>query len=312
MKKMPKNAEIYVCENCNFKCSKKSNFDKHLLNRKHKILTNPNEKMPKNAAAFQCECGKVYKHNSTLSSHKKKCTFIIEMTKSEIVPIQSENNDYKHLLMQAMNEMKEQRQEFIDEMKKKDQMLAHNDELMGQMIDKVGNTTNNTSNNLNINMFLNEECKDAINFSDFIEKIEISHHDLENNAQLGFVNGITKILMDNLKQLNLYQRPIHCTDTKRETLYIKDDNQWQKDTVKEKINSAIQDVSRKSVSTLLEWKKDNPEYEDINSDFSNKCIKMQQGSLPGEKKDIFYQKITHSLAKENTLNKKVIEDMKKS
>ena len=305
MKKMPKNAEIYVCENCNFKCSKKSNFDKHLLTRKHKILTNPNEKMPKNAAAFQCECGKVYKHNSTLSSHKKKCTFIIETTKSEIVPIQSENNDYKHLLMQAMNEMKEQRQEFIDEMKKKDQMLAHKDELMGQMIDKVGNTTNNTSNNLNINMFLNEECKDAINFSDFIEKIEISHHDLENNAQLGFVNGITKILMDNLKQLNLYQRPIHCTDTKRETLYIKDDNKWGKTDSDKKLEGAIQEVSRKSIGSLLQWKQNNPDYENIDSDFSKKCISMQMESSASSKRNTFYPKIIHNLARENALSKKI-------
>ena len=305
MKKMPKNAEIYVCEKCNFKCSKKSNFDKHLLTRKHKILTNPNEKMPKNAAAFQCECGKVYKHNSTLSSHKKKCTFIIEMTKSEIVPIQSENNDYKHLLMQAMNEMKEQRQEFIDQMKKKDQMLAHKDELMGQMIDKVGNTTNNTSNNLNINMFLNEECKDAINFSDFIEKIEISHHDLENNAQLGFVNGITKILMDNLKQLNLYQRPIHCTDTKRETLYIKDDNKWGKTDSDKKLEGAIQEVSRKSIGSLLQWKQNNPDYENIDSDFSKKCISMQMESTASAKRNTFYPKIIHNLARENALSKKI-------
>ena len=261
--------------------------------------------MPKNAAAFQCECGKVYKHNSTLSSHKKKCTFIIETTKSEIVPIQSENNDYKHLLMQAMNEMKEQRQEFIDEMKKKDQMLAHKDELMGQMIDKVGNTTNNTSNNLNINMFLNEECKDAINFSDFIEKIEISHHDLENNAQLGFVNGITKILMDNLKQLNLYQRPIHCTDTKRETLYIKDDNKWGKTDSDKKLEGAIQEVSRKSIGSLLQWKQNNPDYENIDSDFSKKCISMQMESSASSKRNTFYPKIIHNLARENALSKKI-------
>ena len=298
MKKMPKNAEIYVCEKCNFKCSKKSNFDKHLL-------TNPNEKMPKNAAAFQCECGKVYKHNSTLSSHKKKCTFIPETTKSEIGPIQSENDDYKDLLLQAMNEMKEQRQEFIDEMNKKDQMLAHKDQLMGQMIDKVGNTTNNTSNNLNINMFLNEECKDAINFSDFIEKIEISHHDLENNAQLGFVNGITKILMDNLKQLNLYERPIHCTDTKRETLYIKDDNKWGKTDSDKKLEGAIQEVSRKSIGSLLQWKQNNPEYENIDSDFSKKCISMQMESSASSKRNTFYPKIIHNLARENALSKKI-------
>ena len=305
MKKMPKNAEIYVCEKCNFKCSKKSNFNQHLLTAKHKILTNPNEKMPKNAAAFQCECGKVYKHNSTLSSHKKKCTFIIETTKSEIGPIQSENNDYKDLLLQAMNEMKEQRQEFIDEMNKKDQMLAHKDQLMGQMIDKVGNTTNNTSNNLNINMFLNEECKDAINFSDFIEKIEISHHDLENNAQLGFVNGITKILMDNLKQLNLYERPIHCTDTKRETLYIKDDNKWGKTDSDKKLEGAIQEVSRKSIGSLLQWKQNNPEYENIDSDFSKKCISMQMESSASSKRNTFYPKIIHNLARENALSKKI-------
>ena len=94
---------------------------------------------------------------------------------------------------------------------------------MANMIDKIGNTTNNTTNhtnNFNINMFLNEQCKDAINFSDFINRIEVSHDDLENNAQLGFVNGMTKILMDNLSQLTLYERPIHCTDVKRETLYI--------------------------------------------------------------------------------------------
>ena len=302
---MPKNAEIYVCEKCNFKCSKKSNFNQHLLTAKHKILTNPNEKMPKNAAAFQCECGKVYKHNSTLSSHKKKCTFIIETTKSEIGPIQSENNDYKDLLLQAMNEMKEQRQEFIDEMNKKDQMLAHKDQLMGQMIDKVGNTTNNTSNNLNINMFLNEECKDAINFSDFIEKIEISHHDLENNAQLGFVNGITKILMDNLKQLNLYERPIHCTDTKRETLYIKDDNKWGKTDSDKKLEGAIQEVSRKSIGSLLQWKQNNPEYENIDSDFSKKCISMQMESSASSKRNTFYPKIIHNLARENALSKKI-------
>ena len=94
-------------------------------------------------------------------------------------------------------------------------------------------TINNTqNNNFNVNMFLNVQCKDAINFTDFIERIEVSHDDLENNAQLGFVNGISKILLDNLQRLTLYERPIHCTDVKRETMYIKDDNQWQKDVRK--------------------------------------------------------------------------------
>ena len=118
---------------------------------------------------------------------------------------------------------------------------------------KIGNTTNNTMNNMNhfnINMFLNEQCKNAINenkYSDFIERIEVSHDDLENNAQLGFVNGITKILMDNLKQLTLYERPIHCTDIKRETLYIKDSDKWEKERSDKKIEGAIQEVSSERV-----------------------------------------------------------------
>ena len=183
--------------------------------------------------------------------------------------------------------------------------LSEQQKTMNEMIDKVGTTNNtmNTTNNFNINMFLNEKCKDAINLTDFIERIEVSHDDLENNAQLGFVNGITKILMDNLNQLTLYQRPIHCTDTKRETLYIKDKDTWEKDLSDKKLEGAIQQVSRKSIGSLLQWKKENPDYENIDSDFSNKCIYMQQHSLAGVKSDVLYPKIIHNLAKENVINK---------
>tara|TARA_A100001015_G_scaffold314417_1_gene423812 strand:- start:688 stop:1605 length:918 start_codon:yes stop_codon:yes gene_type:complete len=302
-KKAPKNAENFLCETCNFKCSKKSDYNRHLLTAKHKILTNTPEKTPKNAT-FDCECGKSYKHRQSLNSHKKKCMFEISnnitenvcelaVKKDEII-VKEEEIDYKNLLMDAMKQMQEQQ----EEMKKKDLLMAN-------MIDKIGNTTNNISNtNFNINMFLNEKCKDAINFSDFIDRIEISHDDLENNAQLGFVNGITKILIDNLNQLTLYERPIHCTDQKRDTLYIKDDNKWEKEQSDKKIENAIQQVSRKSIGSLLEWKKENPEYENIDSDFSNQCIAIQKESIAGCKKDSYYPKIKHNIAKENTIKYK--------
>ena len=109
-------------------------------------------------------------------------------------------------------------------------------------------------------------------YSDFIDRIEISHDDLENNAQLGFVNGMTKILMDNLKLLTLHERPIHCTDVKRETMYIKEENKWNKDHSVEILENAIQEVSRKSMQSLSQWKKSNPEYNDMDSEFSRKCI----------------------------------------
>jgi len=293
--KVAKNAEIFYCRSCDFKCSKKSNFQKHLSTDKHKNRQNTDARPIKNAAAFECECGKLYKHRQSLFNHKKKCLEIQPIDSQHVVTdsiiVKKEELDYKELLIQAMKQMQDQQQE----MKKKDEMMS-------QMINKIGNTTNNINNtNFNINMFLNEQCKDAINFSDFIERIEISRDDLENNAQLGFVNGMTKILMDNLNQLTLYQRPIHCTDTKRETLYIKDNNKWEKEQSDKKLEGAIQQVSRKSIGSLLQWKQTNPEYENIDSDFSNQCIVIQKQSLAGDKKDTYYPKIIHNIAKESAL-----------
>ena len=256
-------------------------------------MPNPvnNKKNPKNPLLFSCDCGKQYKHRSSLSTHKKKCKFENKLT-NEII---DQDVDYKSLLVKAMNQLEEQQ----EQMKRKDELMAN----MIDKIDKIGNTTNNNTNNFNINMFLNERFKNAINFSDFIDRIEISHDDLENNAQLGFVNGITKIFMDNLKQLTLYERPIHCTDVKRETMYIKDADEWEKEQSKQKINKAIQEVSRKSISSLLDWKKTNPDYEDMDSEFSNRCIVIQQQSLCGGNREQNYSKILHNIARENVIEK---------
>ena len=284
--KTPKNAQIFSCEECDFTCCKQSDYDRHILTLKHQIRTNTNEKTPKNAKAYLCDCGKSYKHASSLWNHKKKCSPSQEL----IIP---DKPDYKELLMQAMKQMQEQH----EEIKKKD-------ELMAQMIDKIGNTTNNTTNNnqFNINMFLNEQCKNAINFSDFIDRIEVSHHDLENNAQLGFVKGMTKILMDNLKQLTLHERPIHCTDVKRETMYIKDQDVWNKDNSSEKLDSAIKEVSRKSIKSLIDWKQENPDYKNMDSEFSNLCLAIHKHCIAGDNRDSFYPKIKHKLAQENTIS----------
>ena len=182
-------------------------------------------------------------------------------------------------------------------------------------MEKIGNTTNNitntnntNNNNFNINMFLNNDCKDAINFSDFIDRIEVSRDDLENNAKLGFVEGISKIIMDNLSQLTLHERPIHCTDTKRDTLYIKNDDTWnkEKDTVKKMLDKSIQEVSRKSVRSLMDWKADNDEdYKDINSEFSNKCIYMQMQSMAGDNRDKLklYPKVVKKVANSVALHR---------
>ena len=163
--------------------------------------------------------------------------------------------------------------------------------------------TNNNNQKFNINVFLTEQCKNAINFSDFIKNIEVSREDLENNAQLGFVNGVSKILIDNLKQMNVNERPIHCTDSKRETMYIKDEDKWNKEEDTSKLNKAIQEVTRKSMGTLMNWKEENPDYKDRDSDFSNRCILIQQQSMAAHNRDTYYPKVIKALAKEVVVDK---------
>ena len=291
-KKTPKNAQIFHCEKCDFRCSKQSDFNRHLSTAKHKILTNTYEKTPKNAASFTCECGKEYKHRQSLYAHKKKC----EWNESEITENSNTSVVVANDNVSIIQEMKEMQRELLD-------TIQNQQETINNMVSKVGNTTNNltNNNNFNINLFLNDKCKDAINFSDFIDRIEISHDDLENNRELGFVNGVTKILMDNLNTMNLYERPLHCTDTKRETLYIKEADEWKKEDGGVKLESAIQEVSRKSIRSLIDWKNENPDYEDLDSDFSKKCIEIQQQSCGSVNKKKTYPKIIQNIARNNTI-----------
>ena len=153
---------------------------------------------------------------------------------------------------------------------------------------------------------MNDTCKDAINFSDFIKSLAVTREELENTGNVGFVDGVSKILLDTLKQLGVNERPIHCTDVKRETMYIKDDNKWNKEDDDTKLRDAISMVTRQSMKTLGEWKETNPDYKDGNSDFSNQCISMQMNSAAGMNRDVYYQKVITALAKETIVDKSII------
>ena len=286
----PKNDAKFNCETCSFVCCKKSNFNTHLQTAKHKRMTKDDEKMKKDAKAYICDCGKQYKYRQGLHVHKTKCT-----PKNEVIettaPAPAHTND---LLIRDL--------------------IAQNKEMMALLITQskelqkcpttINQTTNNNNNQrFNINVFLNETCKDAINFSDFVKNIQISYEDLENNAQLGFVNGISKIFLDNLKQLDVNERPIHCTDVKRETMYIKDENEWTKQPDDDKLQKAIQTVSYRSMGKLAEWKNENPDYKDCNSEFSQKCIDIQRETLAGSDRGVYYPKVIHALAREVVVDK---------
>jgi hypothetical protein len=175
------------------------------------------------------------------------------------------------------------------------------------------NNTNNTINNntinnntqFNIQLFLNENCKNAVNFSDFIGNIQVTDDDLENNAKMGFVDGVTKIIMDNLRQLDLTNRPIHCTDAKRETIYVKEEDEWDKEKSHTVIQRGIQDITCKNMQQLCQWREENPSYaEDMDSVLGEKSIVMQQNSMAGTKRDDYYPKIIKNIAKETVITNK--------
>ena len=287
-KKREKTGTKNICEPCNYICYCKSDYDRHLLTAKHKMVTNGNKKTGKNGNAFQCECGKIYRHKSGLSRHKRVCKNQEKTDISEKSIVEKPNNDddYKSMIMLLVNENKELRN------------------TINTMIPKIGDT--NINQNLNINVFLNEQCKDALNFTDFIEKIKISTKELENQAELGYVNGVSKILVDNLNSLTMSQRPIHCTDAKRNTLYIKENNEWDKETSHEHIKKGIHEIGRKSHEALSNMKKENStEYSDIDSAFSNKCVEIQRSIIPESPREVSVNKVVTNISKTTILNKMI-------
>jgi hypothetical protein len=291
----------YQCELCDYSTSKKGNWTEHINTIKHKRLDLAREPYLNPAVTFDCSlCNVKCSHFSTLKRHNdtkshKKAAEMAGNQKNDS-SIMKENRELRNLII-------EQAALYANNMNK---VLEQNALTMNKALEcckTVNNTVNQTNNKFNINMYLNEECKNAINFSDFIKNIEVSYEDLTNNAQLGFVNGISKIFIDNLNRMAINERPIHCTDVKRETMYIKDDGKWNKEVDDTKLQNAIKTVSYKSLGKLLVWKGENDDYKDSDSEFSIQCIQIQRQSLAGADRDVYYPKVIHLLAKETMITK---------
>jgi hypothetical protein len=290
----------FSCKLCDYTCSKKYHLDQHNRTKSHKIAIGNIWKQK--IVRFACHCGKEYKSRAGLWKHNTKCEVKKNPDSSLIQQLFTENKELRDFIIEQSKE----HCRALDEHKKETVLILNKVVEMTKPNNVCVNTNTNTNSNnkaFNINLFLNEKCKDAINFSDFIKSIEVSHEDLENNAQLGFVSGISKILLDQLKQMTETERPIHCTDAKRETMYVKDDDKWEKDEENVKLTSAIREVSRKSLITLMGWKDTNDDYKDMDSEFSNKCIKMQLQSVAGYNRDTYYPKVVKNIVREIIVNK---------
>jgi hypothetical protein len=291
----------FYCEKCDYNAVKLSHWKEHISTKKHGRKTQQN--FP--ADEFYCKvCDVKCFHRSIYERHIKT------KKHTEVAKISGHTeNKYLEIINQLLLDNQrttdtnnELRNFIVDQSKQYTETLNKVVETCKSSTTTINQTVNNNQR-FNINVFLNEKCKDAINFSDFVKNIQISYEDLENNAQLGFVNGISKIFIDNLKQLDITERPIHCTDVKRETMYIKDENTWTKQVDDEKLQKAIQTVSYRSMGKLAEWKQENPEYKDCNSEFSQKCVDIQLQTLAGSNRETYYPKVIHTLAKETAVDK---------
>ena len=282
-KKSAISAKNYNCTVCHICCSKKNDWDRHILTRKHIGKQTSNEIHP--TKIFSCEkCSKIYKSRKGLWGHNKTCVItnknnnevnniiidIVSIDNNE--PILDKNEKLIEILIKENSEMKNIVLEIV----------KSNSELQKQLVDSCKNSniiinSNNNSHNktFNLQFFLNEQCKDAMNISDFINTFELQLEDLESVGELGYVEGVTKIIVDKLNSMDIYKRPMHCSDAKREILYIKDNNKWEKEErTNPKLRKAIKSVSFKNMKLAVVWSDTYPESKDGESQLNDTYMRL--------------------------------------
>ena len=321
--KTVKNCEKYICEGCHFYTSDKQNYTRHCSTRKHIEYTNVDKIVYKKTDDNACShCGKEYKTRMGLWKHNKICNSKIPSESANIILHQDDdilsNEPIKNYIMKLV----EQNMQLVEQNKDLNTMFVqHNTELQEiktilaenppQQITNIQNNKITNNNQFNINVFLQQTCKDAINMSDFIDSLEINTKSLEHTGTHGYVHGISKIFMDGLRKLKLQERPIHCTDLKREVLYIKDNDTWTKDTEDNKqFKKALASVVHRNMIQIVKWEEENPETSNPESKTYEFYFEVVRQSLGGGDHDVTArnnEKILKAIAKEVHLDKKVKE-----
>lgn len=275
-----KGANKFFCKKCDYICSSKYNFIRHNSTQKHaRIHLDQKDEQTSN---YVCKCGKIYKYSQGLSKHKLSCiqnihpqidtTFVIELLK--------QNQELQKSLIELSKEKT-----------------------------VTNNSINNNSNNktFNIQVYLNEECKDALNISEFVSSIQLQLHDLEETGRLGYVDGVSQIITTKLNDLDATKRPIQCSDVKRETLYIKDEDKWFKeDDKKEKIKTAIKQITRKNIQQIPSWVSANPGCLDPDSKYNDTYLQIVFNSMSGsstEEQTNNVNKIVSNVSKKAAIDK---------
>ena len=288
-------ANKYICNICDYNTIKLYNYSKHCLTAKHKrndTECNNVAKVANKNQVHECDCGMVYKYRQGLHKHLKTCS-----VKKQKEIIEEELTD-KQLILKLLHENTEMRKALVDTCGKLQSNTVNNN-----------TTNNNISNNktFNLQFFLNETCKNALNINDFVSSIQFKLSDLETTGRIGYVEGITKIILNNLKDLTQDKRPIHCSDLKREVLYIKDNDQWEKeDSEKPILTKAIKVIANENIKKITDWKNENPNCSDSDSKQNNFYLKIISNSMNGSTQDESTKntsKIISNVAKEVVIDK---------
>jgi hypothetical protein len=280
-KKLLKVANFLKCNLCDYTTCKKSSFVKHISTDKHKknengskMVVNDSEKLPK--VAFKCKCGKVYKYDSGYYRHKKTC-----------FETENQNMNEKELILI---------------------LVKQNYELLEIVKNGTNNITNTNSHNksFNLQFFLNETCKNAMNITDFVDSLQLQLSDLEKVGELGYVEGISNIIVKNLNALDVSKRPIHCTDKKRETMYVKDEDKWEKENEEYlKMHKMVKKIANKNIHLITEFREKYPDYKKSESKVSDKFNKIIVESMGGNGDNEYEkeEKIIKKVAKEVFVDK---------
>jgi hypothetical protein len=291
----PKLSPEYYCKSCDYVTSKKSNIDNHYRSAKHMKSIALTEIKPKLSSKYIClTCHKEYKDNSGLWRHRNKGSCEVPAgdkitdTDSEFGDIHDKHIDLADkdglimmLIKQNTELIKEQGSIKQMMMEQQNKMIEQQNFVLEIAKNGTHNTTNSHNKAFNLNFFLNETCKDAMNIMDFVDSIKLQLSDLEKVGELGYVEGISNIIVKNLNELDVTQRPVHCTDKKRETMYIKDEDKWEKDENNSKIKKAIKRVASKNQRLLPKFKEAHPDCGTYHSKYSDQYNKIIIESVGG-------------------------------
>jgi len=301
----------YICD-----CGKKYKYSQGLSKHKKCCFFSINiekikekeEKIEKETYYYDCKCGKKYKYKQGLSKHKKTCTTlsiqqptnVSDISNNIILEIVKQNKEFKELIIEQNKENQELQKKLIEIVKE------------GKVINNITNNNNNnnnstnTTNKFNLQFFLNEQCKDALNIMDFMNSLQLKLSDLDSVGKLGYTESISKIFIRALKELDIFKRPIHCSDLKRDTIYIKDQDIWQKEDDNKKLKTVINHIANQNVNQIPEWINKNPESTDYDSKKHMEYIKIvgeSMGAITKEEEETNFNKIIKNISREIAIEK---------